>query len=152
MKQGTIAIRRIFSLIAHDYKDRIFKLVRIFRNLHDKVGKYFNFSIGVTSQQFLSFKFVKICAFRTQPSFSRFHTGYISDQISRKCRGTFQRHKRWNIDGRNVMQLKKQQHQKKKNKKKKKTFYHCACARDLHGNVMYVTRTLNSVLFKFIFR
>ena len=26
-----------------------------------------------------------------------------------------------------------------------KTYYHCACAGDSHGNVMYVIRTLNSV-------
>ena len=92
--KGDIAIRRIFSLVAHDYQDRVFKLVRNFRSLHGSVGKYFNFSIGVTSQQFVSLKFVKICVFRTHPSFSRFHTGYNFDQISRKCRGIFQRHKR----------------------------------------------------------
>ena len=39
------------------------------------------------------FKFVKICVFRAHPSFTRFHTGYNFDQISRKCSGNFQRHK-----------------------------------------------------------
>ena len=67
--KGTITIRLIFSLVAHDYKDRIFKLVPNFRNLHGSVGKYINFSIGVTLQQFVAFKFVKICVFRTHPSF-----------------------------------------------------------------------------------
>ena len=62
-------MRRIFSLVAHDYKDRIFKLVRIFRNLHGSVGKYINFSIGVTLLPFVAFKFVTICVFRTHPSF-----------------------------------------------------------------------------------
>ena len=75
--------------------------------LHGSVGKCINFSTGVTSQQFVAFKFVKICVFRTHPSFSRFHTGYHFDQISSKCRGTFQRRKRWNVDGRNVMQFQK---------------------------------------------
>ena len=28
---------------------------------------------------------------------------------------------------------------------KKLTSYHCACARDLHGNMMFVIRTLNSM-------
>ena len=84
--KGAIAIRRIFSLVAHDYKDRIFKLVQMFCNLHGSVGKCINFSIGVTSQQFVAFKLVQICVFRTHLSFSRFHTGYSFDQISRKCR------------------------------------------------------------------
>ena len=53
--KGDIAIKRIFSLVADDYKDRIFKLVRICRNLHESVGKYINFSLGVTSQQFVAF-------------------------------------------------------------------------------------------------
>ena len=91
--KGDIAIKGIFFLGAHDYKDRIFKLVRIFRNLHGSVGKYINFLIGVTSQQFIAFKFVKICIFPHPPFFSRFHTGYNVDQISRKCRCIFQRHK-----------------------------------------------------------
>ena len=106
--QGDIVmIRCIFSLVAHDYKDQIFKLVLIFRNLHGSVGNYINFSIGVTLQQFVAFKFVKICVFRTHPSFSCFYTGYNFEQISRKCRGIFQRHKRWNVDGRNAMQFQK---------------------------------------------
>ena len=91
--EGDKAIRRIFFLVAHDYKDRIFKLVRTFRNLHGSVRKYINFSIGVTSQQFVALKFVKICVFRTHTYFSHFHTGYTFDQISRKCRCIFQRNK-----------------------------------------------------------
>ena len=92
--KGDTAIRRTFSLVALDYKDRIFKLVRIFCNLHGSVEKYINFSIGVTSQQLVAFKVVKSCVFRTHHSFSRFHTEYNFDQISRKCRSTFQRYKR----------------------------------------------------------
>ena len=34
---------------------------------------------------------------------------------------------------------------KKKKKKKKNNFFHCACASDLHGNMVYVIKTLNSV-------
>ena len=89
----------------HNYKDRIFILVRMFCNLHGSAVQYIDFSIGVTSQQFVAFKFVKICIFRTHPSFSGFHTGHNFDQISRKCRGTFQKRERWNVDGRNVMQF-----------------------------------------------
>ena len=76
--------------------------------MHGSIGKYINFSTGVTSQQFVAFKFVKICVFHTHPSFSCFHTGYNFDRISRKCRGIFQRHKCWNVDGRNAMQFQKQ--------------------------------------------
>ena len=79
--KGSIAIKRIFSLVAHDYKDRIFKLVRMFRNLHGSAVKYINFSTDVTSQQFFAFKFVKICVFRTHPSF--FHA-FTKDTISIK--------------------------------------------------------------------
>ena len=64
-------IRRISSVAAHDYKDRIFKLVGIFRTLHGSVGKYINVRIGVNSQQIGAFKFVTICVFRTHPSFLR---------------------------------------------------------------------------------
>ena len=129
--KGDIVIRRTFSLFAYDYKDRIFKLVRMFRNLYGSVGKYINFSTGVTSQQFSAFKFVKICVFRTHPSFSRFQTGYNFDQISMKCRGTFQRHEHWNVE-----MLCNSKHL---------TSYHCACARDLHGTVMFAIRMINSV-------
>ena len=93
--QGAIAIRRIFSLVTHDYKDRIFKLVPNVRNLHGSVGKCINFLIGVTSQQFVVFKFVKICVFRTHPSFNAFTQEtisikemqrYVSKASTLKCR------------------------------------------------------------------
>ena len=71
---------------------------------------------------------------------SRFHTGYDFNQISRKCRGTFHRHKHWNVDGRNAMQF-----------QNTNTSYQCACIKDLHGNVMYVIRTLNSVFLSSLF-
>ena len=131
--KGDIVIRRMFSLVAHDYKDQIFKLVWIFRNLHGLVVQYINFSIGITSQQFVAFKFIKICVFRIHSSFSRFHTEYNFDQISRKCRGTFQRYKFWNVDGRNAMQF------------QKFNFLSLRMLRDLHGNVTYVIRMLNSM-------
>ena len=39
LSKGDIAIRRTFSLVSHDCKGRIFKLVRLFRNLYGSVGK-----------------------------------------------------------------------------------------------------------------
>ena len=83
MQKGAIAIRRTFSLVGNDYKDRIFKLVRMFRNVYGSIGKYINFSIGVTSQQCFSFRFVKICVFRTHILFHFF----TQDTISIKCQG-----------------------------------------------------------------
>ena len=103
--KGDIAIKCIFSLVFHDYNNQIFKLVQIFHNLHQFLAKYINFSKGITSQQFVAFKFIKICVYHIHPSFSCFHTGYNFDQISRKCRDTFQRYKRWNVEGRNAMQF-----------------------------------------------
>ena len=91
--KGNIAIRRIFSLVAHDYKDQIFKLVRFFCNLHVSVGKFINFSIGITSQRFVTLNSLKFAFYAPTPFFSCFNTGYNIDQISRKCRGIFQRHK-----------------------------------------------------------
>ena len=50
-------IRNVFSLVAHDNKDRVFKLCRLFCNLHGAVGKYIILSLGGTKQQFIAFKF-----------------------------------------------------------------------------------------------
>ena len=93
------------------------------------LSKYINLSLGETSQQFIAFKFVKICVFRTHPSISRFHTEYSFNQISRKCSGTFAEMQRVEMPCNS----------------KGFTAYHCACARDLHGNVRYVIRMLNFV-------
>ena len=79
-RKGNIAIRRIFSLVAHNYKDRIFKLVQIFRNLHGSVGKYtcINFSISVTAQQFVALNPLKFAFSAPTPLFQAFTQVTIS--------------------------------------------------------------------------
>ena len=104
-REGDIAIRRVFSLVAQYYKDRIFKLSRMFCNLHGSVGKYVILALRGTSQQSVAFKFLKKGVFRTNPYLSRFHTQNSFVKFSSECSGTFQRHKRWNIEGRYVLQF-----------------------------------------------
>ena len=77
-RKGNIAVRRIFSLVAHDYKDRIFKLVQIFRSLHGSVGKYINFSISVTAQQFVALNPLKFAFSAPTPLFQAFTQVTIS--------------------------------------------------------------------------
>ena len=67
-----------FSLVAHDYKDRIFKLVRIFCSLHGPVGKYINFSIGIISQQFVTLNSLKFAYSAPTPLFQAFTLDTIS--------------------------------------------------------------------------
>ena len=64
-----------------------FQTVQTFLQFVWSVEKYINLPLGGTSQQFGAFKFVKIFVFCTHPSFSRFHTEYSFDQISRLFKG-----------------------------------------------------------------
>ena len=107
--KGDIAIRHIFSLVAHHYQDKSFQTGLNF-SFFAWVGRKNDIYQLFNWRNFAAicfFKFVKICVFCTHPAFSHFHTGYNFDQIPRKCRGIFQRHKRWNVDARNAMQFQK---------------------------------------------
>ena len=117
--KGDIEIMRIFSLVAHDYKDRIFKLVRIYRYLHGSAGEYINFLVGVTSQQFVAFKIVSICVLHTHPSFFT-----LSHRI--QFRSKFQGNAEVFFKVLNAEMYMVEMPSNYKNL----TSYHCACARD----------------------
>ena len=140
-----IAIRRVFFLVAHDYKDRIFKLSRLFCSLHGSVGKYINLSLGGTFQQYIALKFVKIGVFRTHPSFFYVFThGTVSIKFQVNAMVLFKTNAKMSlVEGRNSKILSTCQCACSRNLHE--NVMNCACVRDLHENVMYVLRTLTFV-------
>ena len=121
--QRDIAIRCVVSLVAHDYKDRIFKLSQLFCNLLGSLEKY---------QFIIRRNFAAISKNLRFPHPSPFFHVFTQNTVSIK----FQVNTVVHFKGINA---------KVPRISKGLSSYHCTCARYLHGNVLDVIRTLNFV-------